>query len=609
MKKYVLLSLLTFLLFLVGQVRVLGQQSDEQLGLQYYSDKEYDKALTIFESLYNRSPNQFNYLYYLNTLLEIKEYDKAEKLIKKQQKASPYDLQYQIDYGYVNIMQGDMTKGKKIYDNALKDLKPDQMQVYNLANAFINRREYDYVIRTYQRGRELLKQPAAFAYELAYIYELLGNTELMLNEYLTLLTANPEQMNTVQNRLQFWLSDDIDNSKNEAYRQALLKKLQQNPDEIIYNEMLLWHSIQQKDFPFALVQAKALDRRFNETGKRVFDLAALSLDNGDFTTAIDAYSYVIKKHANNDLVLQSRIELINTEFSQYKSTFAHDQERLLQFEKGYKDLINELGVTPFTIPIVLNLSHLEAFYLNQTDDAISLLKQAIALANISKTDQANCKLELADIYLFSGEQWEATLLYSQVEKSFKNEPLGHLAKFKNAKLSYYIGEFEWAKAQLDVLKAATSKLIANDAMDLSLLISNNIEEDSNTVALSMYSKADLLEMRNHDKEALTVLDSIQLLFPYHPINNYVLFKKAQISAKNGRFEDAEAYYTTIVEKYPEDLLADDALFNVAQLYENQLNNKNKAMQLYEDLLTKYPGSLFVVEARKHFRTLRNDVLN
>jgi len=200
-------------------------------------------------------------------------------------------------------------------------------------------------------------------------------------------------------------------------------------------------------------------------------------------------------------------------------------------------------------------------------------------------------------------------LYSQVEKSFKNEPLGHLAKFKNAKLSYYIGEFEWAKAQLDVLKAATSKLIANDAMDLSLLISNNIEEDSNTVALSMYSKADLLEMRNHDKEALTVLDSIQLLFPYHPINNYVLFKKAQISAKNGRFEDAAAYYTTIVEKYPEDLLADDALFNVAQLYENQLNNKNKAMQLYEDLLTKYPGSLFAVEARKHFRTLRNDVLN
>ena len=64
------------------------------------------------------------------------------------------------------------------------------------------------------------------------------------------------------------------------------------------------------------------------------------------------------------------------------------------------------------------------------------------------------------------------------------------------------------RGQLDILKAATSKLIANDAMELSLLISDNIEEDSLTTPLQMYARADLLEFRNLDNDALAVLDSV-----------------------------------------------------------------------------------------------------
>jgi len=278
-------------------------------------------------------------------------------------------------------------------------------------------------------------------------------------------------------------------------------------------------------------------------------------------------------------------------------------------QQDYESLLNELGKTPFTIPLILNLAHLDAFYLNETDKAIELFLQAINISKAPLTSQAECKLELADIYLFSDEQWEATLLYSQVEKTFKNEPIGHEAKFRNAKLSFYIGEFGWALAQLDVLKAATSKLIANDALELSLLISDNIEEDSVTVPLSMYAKADLLEFRNRDTDALAVLDSISILYPMHSIADNVLFKKAEIDSKNGQFDLAATNYSEIIEKYPYDLLADDAMFNLAGLYENQLNNKSKAMELYEKILTQYPGSLYVVDARKHFRALRNDAVN
>ncbi len=413
----------------------------------------------------------------------------------------------------------------------------------------------------------------------------------------------------VQNRLQAWLSDDVDNSKNDSYRSILLKKSQQKPDEILYNELMLWHSIQQKDFPFALLQAKALDRRYGENGQRVFDLASLCVSNEDFDAAIDGYKYIIKKNANKELVMRSRIEQINTEFKQFTKSFSQDKTKLLGMKQEYTQLLNDLGKTPFTIPLILNLAHLQAFYLGETSEATELLLQAISIPNVPLQNQAECKLELADIYLFSDEQWEATLLYSQVEKTFKNEPLGHEAKFRNAKLSFYIGEFDWARAQLDILKAATSKLIANDALELSLMISDNIEEDSVTIPLSMFSKADLLEFRNRDTDALAVLDSILALYPMHSIIDNVLFKKAEINSKNGKFDEAAKYYSEITEKFPMDLLADDALYNQAGLYENQLNDKAKAMQLYEKILTQYPGSLYVVDARKRFRSLRNDPVN
>ncbi len=607
--RVLLLFVLSGLLVTICPGKLKAQQTEEQLGMQYYNNRELDKALATFETLYSHNPSQFNYMYYVNTLFELKEFDKAEKVIKKQLKANPGDPRFQVDLGYLDILQGDISRGRKIYENCLKDLQPDKMQIYNLTYAFSNRRETDYMVRTYLRGRELLKDPAAFAFELAYTYESLGSTELMIDEYLNLLTSAPQQMNMVQNRLQAWLSDDVDNTKNDTYRSVLLKKSQENPDEIRYNELLLWHSIQQKDFAFALVQAKALDRRYGETGQRIFDLAALCVSNESLQAAIDGYKYIIKKNADKNLVIRSRVELINTEFRQYKNSFSQDKNQLLLMKQDYGKLLDELGKTSLTIPLILNLAHLQAFYLGETSEAADLLLQAISIPNVPLQDLAACKLELADIYLFSDEQWEATLLYSQVEKTFKNEPLGHEAKFRNAKLSFYIGEFDWARGQLDILKAATSKLIANDALELSLLISDNIEEDSVTIPLAMYAKADLLEFRNRDNDALAVLDSVTTMYPMHSIADNVLFKKAEISTKNGKFDVAAAYYAEIIEKYPNDLLADDAMYYLAGLYEIHLNDKNKAMQLYEKILTQYPGSLYVVDSRKRFRSLRNDPVN
>ena len=258
--------------------------------------------------------------------------------------------------------------------------------------------------------------------------------------------------------------------------------------------------------------------------------------------------------------------------------------------------------------IVKQLATLRAYYLDKPTEAITLLSEAIADVSADATQKADYKLLLGDIYLLSGEIWEASLLYSQVEKSFKFESIGNEAKFRNAKLSYYAGDFLWAKSQLDVLKGSTTKLIANDALDLSLIITDAIGVDTNEAPLKMFSSADLLILQHHYKQAVQRMDSINLLFNSHTLGDDINFKKATVFEQLGKWTEAEEMYKAILEFYPEDLYGDDALFKLAELYDFKIKDSGKAQKMYEDMLLLYPASIYAVECRKRFRQLRGDAI-
>jgi len=403
--------------------------------------------------------------------------------------------------------------------------------------------------------------------------------------------------------------EESDGLKSEALKDVLLKRIKKYPDETFYSEMLLWYSTQIKDFQTAFIQAKAIDRRLNEDGKKVIDVARLASTNKFYDVAIAAYQYIINKGIDNYYYLNSRMEMLDVKYTKITDGGVYTNNDLLELEKDYNSVLIELGKSTATISFIKNLAHLQAFYLNKSNEAIKLLYEALELKTAKASSLAECKIELADVLLMTGEVWEATLLYSQVEKAFKDEPIGHTAKFKNAKLTYFIGEFEWAKAQLDVLKAATSKLIANDAMELSLLINDNSDLDSTYDALLLYAKANLYEFRNKYDSALFQLDSLFIKYSYHTLFDEAYFKKAQIYYKKGLIDSAIANYNQIILKYSFDILADDATYKLALIYEDDRKDKVKAMELYQKLMTSYQGSTYVVEARKKYRLLRGDIVN
>lgn len=580
-------------------------QTNLELANQYYATGEFDKAAVYYEKHYDRDPFT-TYPPYLKCLMQLKDYKEAEKLVKKQMKRQPTELTLNIDLGKVYADNNEPEKAKQQYDKAIKSLTSDAGSAIRLGYAFAEAGMIDRAIETYTAARKL-NQQYPFSFEMAEMQARRGNPQGMIDEYLDVLTFNEQFYPNVQAILQNKIINDQTGTISDLLRTSLLRRVQKPGSPFVYSDMIYWLLIQEKDFESALVQAKAIEKRLDEGGTRLLSLGRLCVANEKYETAEKCFRAIVEKGESNPNYIAARIEMLNASNKKITSAGTPPMTELKQLDREYITTINQLGKNSITAPLIFSYAHLKAFYLNEVDSAIALLEELIDMPGLTQQFKAECKLELGDIYIFKGEVWEAALLYGQVDKDFKQEAIGREAKFRNARLSYYMGEFEWAAAQLKVLKAATSQLIANDALSLSLLIIDNTGLDTITDPMMMYSHADLLAFRNQFKPALDTLDKLLATYPGHSLTDEVWFLKAKIFIRQNQYDTAAYYLMQVVEHYQNDILADDALYTLGDLYETKIKNKEKAMQSFEMLLMRYPGSLFATDARRRFRTLRGDI--
>lgn len=583
--------------------------NDEMLAAQYYQAREFDKALIYYEKLYQKKETAAFYKYYLDCLLETKGYKEAEKVVRKRLRAEPGALQYYVDLGWVYLKSGEESKGKEQFEKGISLITEENNQVFVVAKAFIVVGQFEYAIKTYEKGRKIMKGSYPFNFEIAQVYAQKGDYPMMIGEILDVLLVNESYQQSVQDALSPFLEEGMGNKKTELIRTELLRRNQKYPDKTIFSEMLIWLFVQQREWEAAFVQVRALDKRLKEDGQRVMELGNICAANEEYETAVKCYQYVLDKGNSGNHYISSRMELLNVMYKKVVSKNDFTEAELIQLEKNYLTALDELGRSSATVIMIRNLAHIQAFYLQKLPEPITMLTAALEMGGLTPTASAECKLELADILLLKGEVWDASLMYSQVEKAFKHDPLGHEAKYRNARLSYFIGDFKWAQAQLDALKGATSKLISNDAMDLSLLISDNSTIDTNLVPLTIFARADLLFFQNKFDAAVLTLDSIQKEFPSHMLADEILFKKFQIAHRRGNWESASSFLKLILKDHSFDIYADDACFRLGDLYEYKFNDPEKAKEYYEMVLLKFSNSLFAVEARKRFRRLRGDNVN
>lgn len=595
-------ALFAFIVFVwLGSAKLFAQNNELQLATQYNANGEPQKALEIYQKLYKQN-NESYYSYYINTLLSLKKFDEAESVAKKLTRKHPNVNEYQIVLGTIYTQQGNLDKADAIYDNLLKNLPADQMEIANLANQFYQNANIDYAIKIFLQGRKLLKSDEAFTYELINLYRFKRDKVSLIEEYLNFLPSNPSFITQAETTFSNIFEGDTDYN---LLKSALLRRIQKAPQQTIYAELLTWQYMQQKEYDLALNQALALSRRQNDEGNSIYELCRTLNSNEAYDVAIRGYEYIIAKGVSNPLYIPAKIELINTK-NQKITAGKYLPADLLGLEQDYMALLTEFGRNNNTVFAMQKLANLQAFKLHKITDAQKLLESAVTIPNIRTDLLASCKLDLGDVYLLNNLPWEATLLYSQVEKDFPNTAIAQDAKFRNAKLAYYTGDFTWAKGQLDVLKAATSQLIANDALNLLLLINDNTTADSSGAALKIYARSDLQIFAEQPARALVALDSIDKKFPGNGLNDDILMAKSRIFIQQKNYVDAVALLKKIFDDHPTELWADDAVFMLGDIYENHLDDKTNAKTWYQKIITDYPGSLWINEARKRFRLLRGD---
>ena len=603
-------GLLLCVLLLVAGLPLRGQESNEQMASYYYQQGEYDKAIELYEPLYERSHNAYYYQMLYGCYVATGQLRQAERLVEKRLKRFPKELGLYVDLGNLHLKQGSRKRAEKAYEEALSRVGYDSRQAGDLALAFESAGRLDLAIATYETSRTKSRSKFVYVMELATLHKKQGNYERMMDEYFNLLDNAPGNIGSIQIALQRALNETSDAALATGLRKTLIARIRQQPDNQQYLEMMIWFSLQQKDFEFALTQAQAVDARFAEQGaEQGLRVAQIARNNEAYDVAEAAYKHLIGKGRDHRMYFESRVGLLDVEYLRLNQQHAIDAKQLEKIETDYEQALTELGKNEQTIPLMRNYAHLLAYNGPVADPgrlqrASDLLYDIIEMPRAPKPVISEVKLELGDLLLFSGEIWDASLLYSQVEKANKNDAIGAMAKYKNARLSYYNNDFDWAKTQLDVLRASTTKLIANDAMELSLLISDNMEEDSTYDMLSLYAAADLMVYRGQLDSAWALLDDINRRNLSHALFDEVLMQRAKIRLKQGRYQEADSLLQYIVDHYGEDLLADDALFMLGELNEQQLGNPEKARQYYEKLLLDYPVSLYVDRARKRYNALK-----
>ncbi len=573
-----------------------------QLARSYFRKGEYKKAAALYKQLYEKNKIRRDYFKKLLSCYQLTEnFDAAAKLLEAHQKEFPKQAYLIIEKGYNLQLQHLDNQSIPYYEKAIQLVAENPYSGYLIGRTFQENHLLDYALKAYKKAMELDPSISYDAY-VAFIYGEKAEIENMFDAYLNMVEKNESYYATVQRYAGMFVSDNSDDPNNILFKKLVLKRLQKKPNNS-WNKLLSWLFMQQKEYDRALVQEIALYKRNADNLSRIFDLGETAFINKDYETANSAFSYVLE-HAQNPIqVLDTNLYLLKISVATAKSKTA-----LEAVEQKFQELLAAYGSGNSTLDIQIAYAHFLTFQKDNPDKAIKILTAALAKTN-SQFQQGSIRLKLADVLVYTNRFNEALINYSQVQTHLKNSTLAQTARFKVAQTSYFKGDFKWALTQLKVLKKSTSQLIANDALELSLLISDNIIGDTIHDALKTYAKADLLAFQNKNKQAIDTLSVVLEKFKGRTIEDEALFKQAELFTKIKKYQRAANNYLKIIALKQDGILVDDAYYKLANLYLTKLNDTEKAKEMYQKIIFEFPSSIYLVDARKQFRKLRGDPIN
>lgn len=586
---------LSFFISLLFSLTAFAQS--EQLAQNYFDKGDFEKAKISFEELLKTQPGNFNYFQrVVECYQQLEQYDASEKLIQAQLDKFKQSSTL-VELGYNYQLKKDAVNSKKYYEQALDKIRKNANEVYGIASVFEKKVLIDYALKSYEIA--LAMDPKMnFNFQMALLYGQSGNSDMMIEKFLTESFANPQNLIMIQNQLSRFMTEDADLAFNESLRKALLIRAQKDQD-IFWNQYLSWFYVQQKEYGKAFIQEKAIFKRTPETFANIVNLAQLAIEENEPDTAKEILAFVLENTKDMDVLIQAHTFLLKMKIA------SAQQKDLAGIETELDTLLKEFGISPYSLNLQIIQAHFMTFNLKDPERGKAVLKNALDLP-INEYQKASIKMELADILLFEEKFNQASVYYSQIEEDLKNDVVGHEASLKSAKTSYFKADFTWAQKQFKELKSASSQLIANDALEYFLLINDNTVADSTQAALKRFARADYLLYQNKNAEALATFQGILKDFKGQEIEAVTLYRVGKIYQKSGDYNTALKQYQDIIANHADGIYVDEALYFSAGIYDKQIKDVEKAKKLYEEIIFHHEDSIYFTEARKKYRQLRGD---
>ncbi|MBY8962981.1 tetratricopeptide repeat protein [Flavobacterium sp. D11R37] len=571
---------------------------NEQLANNYFEKGEFEKALVIYESLNDKQPGNIFFSQRMAACYQqLQQYAKAEKLLKDKADSTGQPLLL-VELGYNYQLQQNMADANKYYEQAIDAVRQNPSFVYTVANTFEKKVLAEQALKAYEVAKQG-NPNMNFDYQIALLQGQLGNMELMIESLLNYAYNNPQNLPVVQNQLARFMNEESPESFNDALRKQLLLNTQKTQD-LFWNEFLSWYFVQQRDYGKAFIQEKAIYKRDPDSFINIISLARLAVEENEEETAREILSFILENTQDPATLMDANAYIL-------KMDIAKAQEKDYAAIKQRIDiLLTQFGVTPYSLDLQILKADFEAFHLKDTQAGITTLNTALKL-QLNKYQSAEVKMKLSDILLLDEKFNQAIIYYAQIEEDLKNDPIGHEASLKVARSSYFKGDFDWAQKQLKVLKSSSSQLIANDALELFLLITDNTVEDSTQTALKKFARADFMLYRNKKHEALNEFKNLIATDKTESIQDITRLRLGKLYEQSGQYDLALQYYKEIIDNYAEGIYIDEALFFSAEIYNKRLQDPEKAKPLYEKVLFEHEDSIYFVEARREFRQLRGDI--
>nr|WP_322624970.1 tetratricopeptide repeat protein [uncultured Flavobacterium sp.] len=585
-------------LYIAFMFSVVAFAQNEQLAQNYFEKGDFEKAAMLYQDMDKAQPrNVFFSQRLAECYQQLKQYDKAEKLLLSKIELTKFPMLY-VDLGYNYQLQKNQAKADATYKIAIDAVSQTPGNVYMIANTFEKKVLIKEALATYEAAAAANKS-MNFDYQMALLQGQLGNIEPMIEKLLSFAYTNQQNLINVQNQLsRFMNEENTSENFNNLLRKSLLLQTQKSQD-VFWNEFLSWFFVQQREYGKAFIQQKAVYRRNPDLFLNIVNLGRLAAEENEDSTAKEIFDFVSQNTTENDLLIDAEYHVLQIDIKTAK-----DADLPLIKQRIDADL-SKFGTTPNSLKLQLLKADFEAFQLKDSKTAIATLNRALEMP-LNRFQQSQVKMKMSDILLAEEKFNQAIIYYAQVQEDLKNDAIGNEASFRVARASYFKGDFEWAQKQLGVLKSSSSWLIANDAMELFLLISDNTVEDSTQTALKKFARADFKLYQNKKQEALELFKQLRATDKTESIQDVTLLRLGRIYESLGQYDLALQSYAEIIEKYKEGIYVDEAMYFSAEIYNKKLNQPEKAKPLYEKMIFEHEDSIYFIDARKQYRILRGD---